>query len=70
MAGMLIPMENVSVAKRTLMSPSPKRISTTSFSRGRRPPWWIPMPRFRRGRRASTWGSVWSDVERVDMAFV
>jgi hypothetical protein len=47
-------MEKVSVAKRHLMRPSWKRISITSLSSGRRPPWWIPMPRFSSGSSDTT----------------
>lgn len=45
-AGMFRPMEKVSVEKRTLSSPYWKSSSTTSFTRGSSPPWWIPTPFF------------------------
>jgi hypothetical protein len=38
-AGMLTPIEKVSVAKRSRTSPSWKRISTTSRSTGSKPEW-------------------------------
>ena len=38
LAGMFSPIANVSVAKRALSKPSPKRISMVSFKMGRRPP--------------------------------
>ena len=38
LAGMFSPMAKVSVAKRALSKPSPKRISIVSFRMGRRPP--------------------------------
>ena len=40
---MSTPMAKVSIAKSTLMSPRANRISTISFTMGRRPPWCIPM---------------------------
>lgn len=44
LAGMLIPIEKVSVENRILSRPAWNSTSTVSFSRGSRPPWWIPMP--------------------------
>lgn len=63
-------MEKVSVAKRHLIRPSWKRISMISLRIGSRPPWWIPTPRFRRGRSETTWGRVLSSSERESMALV
>lgn len=42
----------------TLTRPSPNKISMASFRMGRRPPWWIPMPRFSNGSTCSTCTSV------------
>ena len=67
-AGMLMPMAKVSVAKRHLMRPSEKRISMISLRMGRRPPWWMPMPRFRSGRMAVTWVSCLSSSLSESMA--
>mmetsp|Transcript_5482 Transcript_5482/g.12091 ORF Transcript_5482/g.12091 Transcript_5482/m.12091 type:complete len:239 (+) Transcript_5482:1584-2300(+) len=69
LAGMLMPMEKVSVAKRHLMRPSWKRISITSFRMGSRPPWWMPTPFFSRGRMVCTAGSALSSSESESMAF-
>ena len=54
LAGMLRPIANVSVAKSAFIRPSPNRISVVSLRIGRRPPWWMPIPRFRRGSTFST----------------
>ena len=43
-------------------APTWKRISMISFRMGRSPPWWIPMPRLRRGRMDTTCGRVLSCV--------
>mmetsp|Transcript_17285 Transcript_17285/g.53134 ORF Transcript_17285/g.53134 Transcript_17285/m.53134 type:complete len:235 (+) Transcript_17285:579-1283(+) len=56
-AGMLMPIANVSVANRSFSRPSWNKISTTSFTMGSRPPWWMPMPLFRSGSSVVTCGS-------------
>mmetsp|Transcript_109457 Transcript_109457/g.309356 ORF Transcript_109457/g.309356 Transcript_109457/m.309356 type:complete len:241 (+) Transcript_109457:1576-2298(+) len=69
-AGMLMPMAKVSVEKRTFSRDSWKRISTTSFSIGSRPPWWMPRPRRSRGSMLWTCGSSRSSSLRVMMALL
>ena len=69
LAGMFKPMANVSVAKSALMRPSPKRISVVSLRMGRRPPWWMPIPRFKSGRTFSTCGSARSSSDKTCIAF-
>mmetsp|Transcript_2275 Transcript_2275/g.5364 ORF Transcript_2275/g.5364 Transcript_2275/m.5364 type:complete len:264 (-) Transcript_2275:641-1432(-) len=54
-------MANVSVAKRTLMSPLQKSISTISFMMGRSPAWCTPTPRLSISRTRSTCGRLASE---------
>mmetsp|Transcript_13364 Transcript_13364/g.22731 ORF Transcript_13364/g.22731 Transcript_13364/m.22731 type:complete len:238 (-) Transcript_13364:2234-2947(-) len=68
-AGMLRPMAKVEVAKTTLRSPSVKRISTTSLSRGIMPAWWKPMPFSSSFSSFLTWGSSRSVPSRRPSAF-
>ena len=72
LAGMLMPMAKVSVAKSSLTQPFWKSISTTSFRMGRIPEWWIPMPRFSSSVRIKTWGSLRSVpwIEQHKMSFI
>mmetsp|Transcript_46068 Transcript_46068/g.147329 ORF Transcript_46068/g.147329 Transcript_46068/m.147329 type:complete len:227 (+) Transcript_46068:2672-3352(+) len=69
-AGMLRPIEKVSVAKRTLMNPSWNMISMTSFMIGNSPEWCTPMPRCSSGSMSFTLGSRRSSSDRVSMALV
>ena len=58
----------VSVAKRIFKRPSWKRISTTSLTIGRRPPWWMPTPRLSSGSSVFTCGRPRSSSLRLSMA--
>mmetsp|Transcript_6351 Transcript_6351/g.22703 ORF Transcript_6351/g.22703 Transcript_6351/m.22703 type:complete len:226 (-) Transcript_6351:817-1494(-) len=69
LAGMLSPVEKVSVAKRHLSRPSWKRTSTTSFRMGRSPEWCTPIPCLSSGRRWLICGSLRSSGLRHSTAF-
>ena len=49
LAGIFIPILNVSVVNNTLSNPSQNNNSITSFTMGRSPPSWMPSPLFRHG---------------------
>mmetsp|Transcript_4951 Transcript_4951/g.12057 ORF Transcript_4951/g.12057 Transcript_4951/m.12057 type:complete len:248 (-) Transcript_4951:669-1412(-) len=67
-AGMLRPVEKVSVANSTLTSPSWKSSSMTSFTSGRSPLWCTPIPRLSMGRISLTCGSFLSSTPRQSVA--
>lgn len=65
---MLIPIENVSVENRILMSPTWNKTSTVYFSKGNIPPWWIPIPFIRMPLMAVTVAKSRSISSRTAMA--
>ena len=54
----------------TLIKPSANRISTSSLRTGKRPPWWMPMPRRKNGTSEIICGSFLSSGERDSMALL
>lgn len=70
LAGMLIPIEKVSVVKRTFIKDIWNRISVTSFAIGKSPPWWTPIPFKSNGKRPLICGNSWSSWLKLWIALL